>query len=168
MPPLSRTAAYIDSVQARNARADPRWAVMTVWGVVNAVNVLQSVGFATRALAPEVNEVTGWVMAFLAIPATAALVGFVRAGSASRLVIGPAVYDLFIDFMLVVDYWLGIEFRDPRRPEILIPYLGLFFGSIVLMGAPMLRINKRLWAVTATTSVLLLGSMAWALSIGVG
>ena len=36
------------------------------------------------------------------------------------------------------------------------------------MGAPMLRINKRLWAVTAATSVLLLGSMLWALSLGVG
>jgi hypothetical protein len=70
--------------------------------------------------------------------------------------------------MLVVEDWLAIEFRDPRRPEILIPYLVLFFGSIVLMGAPMLRIDKRLWAVTAATSALLLGSMFWALSRGVG
>jgi hypothetical protein len=141
---------------------------MTVWGVVNAVNVLQTVGFATRPVAPEVNEVAGWVMVVLAIPATAALVGFVRAGSGWRLIVGPTVYDLFIGFMLVVEDWLAIEFRDPRRPAILIPYLVLFFGSIVLMGAPMLRINKRLWAVTAATSVLLLGSMLWALSIGVG
>ncbi|MGB8019729.1 MAG: hypothetical protein WCF04_00710 [Candidatus Nanopelagicales bacterium] len=154
-------------MHARNARG-PRWAVMTVWGVVNAVNLLQSVGFATRPVAPEVNEVAGWVMVALAIPATAALVGFVRAGSGWRLIVGPAVYDLFIGFMLVVEDWLAIEFRDPRRPEILIPYLVLFFGSIVLMGAPMLRIDKRLWAVTAATSVLLLGSMVWALSRGVG
>jgi len=135
---------------------------------VNAVNVLQSVGFATRPVAPEVNQVAGLVMAVLAIPATVALVGFVRAGSGWWLVAGPAVYGLFIVFMLVVEDWLALEFRAPRRPEILIPYLVLFFGSIVLMGAPMLRIDRRLWAVTAATSVLLLGSMAWALSVGVG
>lgn len=141
---------------------------MTVWGVVNAVNVLQSVGFATRSVAPGVNEAAGWVMAVLAIPATVALMGFLRAGSDWRLAAGPAVYDVFIGFMLVVDYWLALEFRDPRRPVILIPYLVLFFGSIALMGAPMLRIDKRLWTVTAATSVLLLGSMMWALRIGVG
>lgn len=149
-------------------QAAPRWAVLTVWAVVNAVAVLQSVGFATRAVAPEVNEVAGLVMAVLAVPATAALAGFVRTGSGWRLVIGPAVYDLFIVFMLVVEDWLALEFRTPPRPEILIPYLVLFFGSIVLMGAPMLRIDRRLWAATAATSVLLLGSMVWALSIGLG
>jgi hypothetical protein len=57
---------------------------------------------------------------------------------------------------------------DPRRPEILIPYLVLLFGSIVLMGAPTLRIDKRHWAVTAATSALLIGSMVWALNVGVG
>ena len=44
----------------------------------------------------------------------------------------------------------------------------LFFGSIALMGAPMLRIDRRLWAVTVARSVLLLASMAWALNAGVG
>lgn len=134
-----------------------------MWAVVNAVTVLQSVGFATRAVAPEVNAVAGLVMA---VPATAALAGFVRVGSGWRLAVGPAVYDLFIVFMLVVEDWLALEFRTPPRPEILIAYLVLFFGSIVLMGALMLRIDRRFWAVTPATSALLLGSMAWALSIG--
>ena len=106
-------AAPVDSVQARNAPAGPRWAVMTVWGVVNAVNLLQSVGFATRPVAPEVNEIAGLVMAVLAIPATAALVGFVRAGSGWRLIAGPAGYDLFIGFMLVIEDWLAIESATP-------------------------------------------------------
>ena len=70
--------------------------------------------------------------------------------------------------MLVVEDWLALELRAPQRPEILIPYLVLFFGSIVLMGAPMLRIDRRLWVVTVATSVLLLASMAWALNAGVG
>ena len=31
------------------ARVDPWWAALTVWGVVNAVNVLQAAGFALVA-----------------------------------------------------------------------------------------------------------------------
>lgn len=32
------------------ARVDPWWAALTVWGVVNAVNVLQAAGFVSRVL----------------------------------------------------------------------------------------------------------------------
>jgi hypothetical protein len=146
----------------------PRWAVLTVWAVVNSVNVLQTVGFATRLNAPSVNRAAGVVMAALAIPATMALVAFLRNRSGWLLVAGPVVYDAFIVLMLVVDYWLVIEFRSPRRPEILVPYLLLFFGSILLMGLPMFRIDRRLWAVTVATAIALLGSMVWALDAGVG
>jgi hypothetical protein len=44
----------------------------------------------------------------------------------------------------------------------------LFFGSIFLMGLPMFRMNRRLWLVTAATTVLLLGSMGIAMRMGVG
>jgi len=150
------------------AQATPRWALLTVWLVVNAVNVLQTVGFLTRPRAPEVNRVAGLVMTILAVPATAALVAFVRNRSGWRLIAGPLVYDGFILVSLVVDYWLAIEFRSPRRPEILIPYLVLFFGAIFLMGVPMFRVDRRLWAVTALTTIALLVSMVWALGVGVG
>ena len=155
-------------VTAAGTATSPRWAVLTVWAVVNAVNVLQSVGFVTRPTAPEVNRVAGVVMAALAIPATAALVAFVQHRSGWRLVAGPLVYDAFIVLMLVVDYWIAVEFRSPQRAEILVPYLALFFGSIVLMGVPMFRIDRRLWAVTALTTVALITSMVWALAVGVG
>jgi hypothetical protein len=44
----------------------------------------------------------------------------------------------------------------------------LFFGSILLMGLPMFRLDRRLWLVTVTTTVLLLGSMGIAMRMGVG
>jgi FtsH-binding integral membrane protein len=146
----------------------PWWAVLTVWGVVNAVNLLQAVGFATRPVAPEVNRVLGLVIVALAVPATAALTAFVRSAAGWRHVAGPLAFDAFVVFQVVVDYWLRIEFREPREPSILVPYLLLFFGSIFLLGAPMFRIDRRLWAVTAVTTIVLLGSMLWAMGQGVG
>ncbi len=74
--------------------------------------------------------------------------------------IGPAVYLLF---MVVVEYILRIEFRSPPRHSVVVPYLMPFFGSILLMGIPMFRLDRGLWLVTVVTTVLLLGSMGIAI-----
>ena len=152
-----------------NPDAGPRWAAVVVWGVVNAVNVLQTAGFLSRVrYGMTVNHVLGLVIAALAVPATAALVAYLRAGSGALYWLGPAVFDAFVVFMLVVEYLHPIEFRSPRMPAILVPYLVLFFGSIVLMGLPMFRIDRSLWGVTVVTSALLLASMGYAMFKGVG
>lgn len=135
---------------------------------MNAVNLLQSVGFATRPVDPQVNRVLGLAIMALAAPASAALLGYVRARAHWRFLIGPIVFDAFVLFAVIVDYVLGVEFRSPRQPSVLIPYLVLFFGAIVLMGMPMYRVDRRLWAVTAATSAALVVSMLYAMSQGVG
>jgi hypothetical protein len=73
-----------------------------------------------------VNRRLGLLIAVLAVPATVALSGYVAAGS--RWWMGPAAFDAFVALMLVVDYVRPVEFRRPRRPEVLIAYLVLFFG----------------------------------------
>jgi len=93
-----------------------------------------------------------------------ALVGYARAGSPWWL--GPAVFDLFVALMLVVDYLWPVEFRRPAKPAILVPYLLLFFGSILVMGISMFELNRGLWLVTVATSVTLLGTMVRALRQG--
>jgi hypothetical protein len=143
-------------------------AAVAIWLVVNAVNLLQSVGFVTRPVAPEVNPVLGLVIAALAIPATWALLVFRRRRAGWLFFVGPLVFDLFVVLMLAVDYLARVEWRDPVVPMIEVPYLLLFFGSVVLMGLPMYRLDRRRWLVTVTTSVILLGSMAYATSAGVG
>jgi hypothetical protein len=148
----------------------PWWASMTVWVVVNAVNVLQTAGFLsriwTRSMAA--NHALGYVIVALALPAVAALVAFVRARSAWLSWAGPAVFLAFVVLMVVVEYVVPIEFRSPPRPGVLVPYLVLFFGAIFLMGLPMFSLDRRLWVVTVSTTVLLLGSMGGAMRAGIG
>jgi hypothetical protein len=148
----------------------PWWAVLTVWGVVNAVNLLQAAGFLSRVWTNDmrVNHALGWPILALALPASASLFAFLRSGAGRMQTIGPALFLAFIVLMLVVDYLRPVEFRNPARPEILIPYLVLFFGAILLMGLPMFRLNRPLWLITAATTVVLLGSMAFAIRRGVG
>lgn len=90
----------------------PWWALVTTWVVVNVVNVAQTVGFASRRRhGMAVNHAVGYLIAALAVPATAALVGQARAGSPWW--VGPAVFDAFVVLMLVVDYLRPVQFRDP-------------------------------------------------------
>jgi len=149
---------------------NPWWAALMVWGVVNAVNLLQAAGFLSRLPngSMAVNHLLGYVMIVLAIPSIMALIAFVRVGAGLPHWIGPAVFLTFIVLMVVVDYAWPVEFRSPVRYNILVPYLVLFFGAILLMGLPMYRLNRQLWLVTVATTVLLLGSMGVAMRKGVG
>ncbi len=146
------------------------WAVMTVWAVVNAVNILQGIGFLSRVRTGSmtVNHYIGFVILFLAVPAAIALIAFFRERADWIHRIGPIVFLAFIVLLLVVDYIRPVEFRSPARPEILVPFLLLFFGGILFMGFPMFRINRPLWFVTAVTTVFHLISMAVAMRAGVG
>lgn len=148
----------------------PWWAALTVWAVVNAVNILQAVGFLSRIRTGnrDFNHLLGRVIIALAIPAAVTLVVFVRTGAGWLYWSGPAAYLIFIAVLIVVDYAWPVEFRDPMRYDILVPYLLLFFGSILLMGLPMFRLDRRLWLVTVATTIFLLTSMVMAMRAGVG
>lgn len=146
------------------------WATLTVWAVVNAVNILQAAGFLSRLRTGSLatNHVLGLVIMALAVPAAAALVAFIRARSLWLTWVGPAAFLAFVVLLAVVEYVVPMEFRSPARPGVLVPYLVLFFGAIVLMGLPMFSVDRRLWLVTVASSALLLGSMVLALRAGVG
>lgn len=149
-------------------REIPGDAELTIWVVVNLANLLQAVGFVTRVSNWDVQRIVGIVIAGLAVPATFALASLVRRGAGWRYYSGPLMFDAFVALLVVVEYVLAIEWRSSGRLEVLVPLVSLFFGSIILMGAPMLRINQRLWAVTAVTATALLSAMLYAMSKGVG
>ena len=151
-------------------QVDPWWAALTVWGVVNMVNLLQAAGFLSRVVTGnrEINHLFGYGIVALGVPAILALVAFIRVQAHWRQWIGPVFFLVFLVFMIFVEYIWRVEFRSPMRYDVLVPYLVLFFGSILLMGLPMFRMNRRLWLVTVATTILLLGSMLYAMYMGVG
>ncbi len=153
-----------------HSTVEPWWAVITVWVIVNAVNTLQGVGFLSRVRTGSmtINHYIGIAIILLAVPAILTIVAFIRERASLTYWIGPAIFVVFIALLLIVDYIRPVEFRSPMRPEILIPFLVLFFGGILLMGLPMFRINRSLWLVTAATTVFHLISMVIAMRVGVG
>ncbi len=147
-----------------------RGALLAVWVVVNAVSLLQALGFLSRITTGgrAVNHALGYAIMGLALPAAWAVLVLIRRDAPLLLIIGPAAFLAFVVLMAAVDYIRPIEFRTPPRPAILVPYLTLFFGAIFLMGLPMYRIDRRLWLVTLVSAVLLLIAMVQAIRHGVG
>ena len=148
----------------------PWWAALAVWSTVNAVNILQTVGFLSRLRSGslEVNHLIGYGIILLAVPVLVSLVAFVRSGAGWVHWAGPAAYLAFVSLLIAVEYVRRIEFRSPVRYGILVPYLVLFFGAIFLLGVPMFRLSRPLWLVTVATTACLLASMSVALRAGVG
>jgi len=148
----------------------PWWGALTIWGVVNAVNLLQAAGFVSRVVTGgrAVNHALGFAIIALAVPAAVAAGGMRRAGAGWLAWLGPLLFLAFVALSIAVDYVSPVEFRDPVRPGVLAPYLVLFFGSILLMGLPMFWLDRRLWLVTVGTTVAHLAAMLLAMQHGVG
>jgi len=74
----------------------------------------------------------------------------------------------FILYCLVVDYILKIEFRNPRKLSILVPFLLLFYISIILMWGLTWSLGVLYGAITGITYFLQLFGAYYAGKHGVG
>ena len=107
------------------------------------MSITQVVGFATRAShGMVVNQALGVLIALLVIPPTVVLIGYALVQEVPGG-FGLAVFDALVALKLFVDNWWPVESRQPARPVILIPYLLIFFCSILLMGrCPMILATR--------------------------
>jgi len=127
---------------------------------VNGINVLTFLMFVSRVKMPQLASPFGMATILIAIPLLfLGVVNLLQRGSILSWV--PLFsYAGWALFALMVDYVWKVEFRNPVNPWILVPFLVLFYGSIVGMGLNFWRIHFFFWIITACTSVLnVLGSI---------
>ena len=80
----------------------------------------------------------------------------------------PSLFLIFIVFELIIDYIKKIEFRNPRNKRILVPYLILYYISIILMWGLTWTLGISYGAITGITYFLQLGCSIYAGKHGVG
>lgn len=149
------------------ALPDVTLADVLLFAVVNVACIAQAIGFFSRPHNPDWNRGLGVLIMTMAIPAAASALLLVRGGRGWWW-LAPASFVAFAAFGLAVDYVLGIPFRQPRQPAILIPYLTLFYGSILAMGLALLPVSRVLWAITGGSAALLVVATVVAQIRGVG
>ena len=136
--------------------------------VANAVNLLSAAMFITRVRLPERTGLFGNLALLMGLPAAIlAVLGMAnQVGLMTWLM--PLLYAGFSVFGLLVDVILKIEFRQPRRPAILVPFLLLFFISLIGMWGMLWNLGVLPWAITGLTYFAMVGASFYALGKGVG
>ncbi len=96
----------------------------------------------------------GWVVYALCIPAIIISIIFLRDGMSWVYWIGGFLFGVYAAFGFWVDYVARIQFRNPVRLSVLIPYAILYMVTVMFYWWPLYRLNRTLWGVYAVLYVI--------------
>jgi len=136
--------------------------------VVNTTNVLTFLLFLSRVKWPNKEMKLGISTILMAIPAIVIASLNTTAGREWVYWVMPLIFVAWAILALVVDVIRKEEFRQPRNPKILVPFLLLFYISLGGMGALTWQMSLGLWALTAATFALQFCGMVYAFRHGKG
>jgi len=136
--------------------------------ITNMFNLSVFALFLSRVKKPEVSKKIGIFSLLLGIPTlTIAIINLILQREWWYWFF-PLLLVGFILFCLIVDYIKKIEFRNPRKKSILIPFLLLFYVSIILMWGLTWPLGVIYGGITGITYFLQLFGAYYAGKHGVG
>ena len=100
--------------------------------IINIFNLAVFTLFLSRVKKPEISKKIGTFSLILGIPILVIAIFNLVLLREWWYWVFPLLLVGFILFTLIVDYIKKIEFRSPRKKSILIPFLILFYVSIIL------------------------------------
>jgi hypothetical protein len=102
--------------------------------------------FAARRWAPGLAERFGWIayaVAALGLPLGGWLLA---AGQSWRFWTGPVLLAVWAALGVTVDLWRRIEWRDPIRWNVFVPYVVLYFFAQMFLWWPLWDVERVAWA----------------------
>ena len=96
----------------------------------------------------------GWIVYALCIPAAIISIILMRAGKHWGFWVGGFILVDYAAFGFWVDYLAKIEFRNPLRLDVLIPYVFFYLATIMFYWFPLARLDRKLWFAYAALFVL--------------
>ncbi len=119
-------------------------------------------------LGPQPAGLFGILALVMGIPALMMVIVGIKHQFSFSFWLMPLLYTIFCVISLFLDIIWKIEFRQPRRLEILIPFLLLFFLSVIGMWGMLWNLGFLYWGITGVMYFLMLGSSIYASRKGVG
>ena len=96
----------------------------------------------------------GWIVYALCIPAVVISIILLRGGKSWSFWLGGFLFLLFAAFGYWIDYVLNIQFRNPLRLSITIPYMLLYLSTVMFYWWPLGILNRQLWFLFAILFVI--------------
>lgn len=141
---------------------------LIIFFIINSANIVISTIFIVRVKKPGLEHGLGILYIVLGIPTLVIIILNISLQREWWFWIFPSIFLIFIVFELFVDYIKKTEFRKPRNYCILIPYLILYYISIILMWGLTWTLGPLYGAITGVTYFLQLGCAIYAGKHGVG
>ena len=118
--------------------------LFVVWAFVFQIVLI--IHFALRKPFMEsYTEKFGWIVYALCIPAVIISIILMRGGKSWDFWLGGVLFVFFAVFGFWVDYVAQIQFRNPLRISIVIPYVFLYLATVMFYWWPLGRLSRQLW-----------------------
>ncbi len=96
----------------------------------------------------------GWIVYALCIPAAIISIILLRGGKSWSFWLGGFLFIVFAAFGYWVDYVAQIQFRNPFRLSIGLPYVFLYLATVMFYWWPLGLLSRQLWFVYAILFVI--------------
>ena len=96
----------------------------------------------------------GWIVYTLSIPSVVISIILYRGGKSWSFWLAGVLFLVYAMFGFWVDYLAKIQFRNPLRLEIVIPYVSLYLAMIMFYWWPLGLLDRKLWIVYAVLFVI--------------
>jgi len=127
--------------------------LFVVWAFL--LQVIFIVHFAARKPFFESYAVKyGWIVYALCIPAAIISIILLRGGKSWSFWLGGFLFIVFAAFGYWVDYVAQIQFRNPLRLSIALPYVFLYLATVMFYWWPLGLLSRQLWFVYAILFVI--------------
>jgi len=136
--------------------------------VINVFNLTVFALFLSRVKAPSISSKIGIFSLILGIPTLLITILNIFLLREWWYWVFPLLFVSFLVYTLFLDYIKKIEFRNPRKLSILIPFLILFYVSIILMWGLTWTLGIIYGVITGITYFLQLFGAFYAGKHGVG
>jgi hypothetical protein len=146
------TVPQVCAKEADLAGIDTLGILFAVWAI--CFQVVLIVHFALRkwVFDPYIRRF-GWIVYALSVPAVIVSVILLVGGKTWSFWIGGFIYLVFAGVGYTVEYRKGIQWRNPPRWSILVPYVFLYLATVMLYWWPLGLISRSLWYVCAALFV---------------
>ena len=87
----------------------------------------------------------GWIVYALCIPAVVISIILLRGGKSWSFWLGGFLFPLYAAFGYWVDYVVKIQWRNPLRLSIMVPYVLLYLATVMFYWWPLGILGRPLW-----------------------
>jgi hypothetical protein len=121
--------------------------LFVIWAFVMQLCLI--VLFAIRKSNLNIILEYGWIFYLLCIPAVIVSIVMLRAGKEWSFWIAGFIFLVWAVFGYVVEYRLGITWRDPVVWTVLVPYVLLYLSTTMFYWFPLGILSRPLWYIYA-------------------